>query len=124
MQDFHQLNVWRKAHSLVLDVYTASRNLPQTETMGLAANLRRSAVTIPRTIAEGTGRASDFEFANDLKRSRAAAHELEYMLLLCRDLGFLPELVHDRLLEDLLEVRRMISGLVNRLNKTPAEPLP
>jgi len=123
MQDFHQLNVWRKAHTLVLRVYKASKDLPPSETMGLAAHLRRSAVTIPRTIAEGTGRASDFEFANDLKRSRAAAHELEYILLLCRDLGFIEEPLHDELLQEVLEVRRMISGLVTRLNGTP-EPLP
>ena len=118
MQDFHQLNVWRKAHALVLRVYTASKGLPPSETMGLAAHLRRSAVTIPRSIAEGSGRNSDFEFANDLKKSQAAAHELEYILLLCRDLAFIQEPTHDELLEDVLEVRRMISGLVSRLTQT------
>lgn len=123
MQDFHQLKVWQKAHALVLRVYTASKELPPSETMGLAAHLRRSAVTIPRGIAEGSGRTSDFEFAHDLKKSQAAAHELEYILLLCRDLGFIAEPLHDELLEDVLEVRRMISGLVSRLTRTP-EQLP
>jgi four helix bundle protein len=123
MQDFHQLNVWRKAHTLVLRVYTASKELPSSETMGLAAHLRRSAVTIPRSIAEGTGRSSDFEFTHDLRKSQAAAHELEYILLLCRDLGFIAEPTHDKLLEDVLEVRRMISGLVNRLTKAE-QPAP
>jgi four helix bundle protein len=58
----------------------------------------------------------------DLKKARAAGHELEYNLLLCRDLGFMPEALHDELLEDLLEVRKMISGLVKRLG-SPPEPL-
>ena len=119
MQDFHQLTVWRKAHALVLHVYAASKELPPSENFGLVAHLRRSAVTIPRTIAEGAGKEGDFEFAADLKKTRAAAHELEYILLLCRDLGFLAEALHDELLAELMEVRRMISGLVTRLNRAP-----
>ena len=119
MQDFHQLNVWRKAHSLVLRVYTASKELPQSEHFGLVAHLRRSGVSIPRAIAEGAGRESDHEFAGDLKRARAGAHELEYILLLSKDLGFLAVPLHDELLADLVEVRRMISGLINRLQGLP-----
>ena len=72
MQDFHQLNVWKKAHSLVLRVYRASDDLPASENFGLVLNLRRSAVVIARSIAEGTGRDSDAEFATDLKKARAA----------------------------------------------------
>ncbi len=122
MQDFHQLNVWRKAHALVLRVYTASKDLPQSESFGLVAHLRRSGVNIPRAIAEGAGRESDHEFAVDLEKARAAAHELEYILLLSKDLGFLNVTLHDELLAELIEVRRMISGLVNRLQGT-AEPV-
>ncbi len=115
MQDFHQLNVWRKAHSLVLHVYTASKDLPASESFGLAPHLRRSAVTIPRSIAEGAGRDLDHDFAADLRKARAASHELEYLLLLCRDLGFFPQPLHDELLAELVEVRKMLSGLNNRL---------
>jgi len=118
MQDFHQLNVWRKAHGLVLHVYQVSNDLPPTENFGLVPHLRRSAVTIPRAIAEGAGRDFDHEFATDLKKARAAGHELEYLLLLCRDLGFFPHALHDELLAELIEVRRMMSGLNNRLTGT------
>jgi hypothetical protein len=72
MQDFHQLNVWKKAHGLVLRVYKASNDLPASENFGLVLNLRRSAATIARSIAEGTGRDSDVEFAIELKKARAA----------------------------------------------------
>ena len=112
MQDFHQLNVWKKAHGLVLRVYKASNDLPASENFGLVLNLRRSAVVIARNIAEGAGRDSDAEFAVELKKARAAGHDLEYNLLLCRDLGFLPQLLHDELTAEVVEVRKMISGLL------------
>ena len=114
MQDFHQLDVWKKAHQLVLRVYTVSQGLPASENFGLVIHLRRSAVTIARAIAEGTGRAADSEFALDLKKARAAGHELEYILLLSRDLGFISPQLHDDVKEEVLEVRRMITGLIKR----------
>ncbi len=76
MQDFHQLTVWKKAHSLVLRVYTVSNDLPASENFGLVLNLRRSAVGIARSIAEGAARDSDAEFAIELKKARASGHDL------------------------------------------------
>jgi four helix bundle protein len=122
MQDFHNLNVWRKAHALVLHVYTASKELPPSENFGLVQHLRRAATTIARTIAEGAGRDAPSEFATDLRKARAAGHELEYVFLLCRDLGFFSLTLHDELLEELVEVRRMISGLLPKLGGI-AEPI-
>ena len=122
MQDFHQLNAWKKAHGLVLRVYQAFNELPASENFGLVLNLRRSAVVIARSIAEGAGRDSDVEFATELKKARAAGHDLEYNLLLSRDLGFLEGPVHDELNAEVLEVRKMISGLVKRIS-TASETL-
>ena len=122
MQDFHNLNVWRKAHALVLHVYTASKELPASENFGLSQHLRRAATTIARTIAEGAGRDGGLESAADLRKARAAGHELEYVFLLCRDLGFFTAELHDKLLDELIEVRRMITGLLPRLNGI-AEPI-
>jgi len=122
MQDFHNLNVWRKAHSLVLHVYTVSKELPASENFGLVQHLRRAATSIARTIAEGAGRDLSAEFAADLRKARAAGHELEYVFLLCRDLGFFSAALHDELLDELVEVRRMISGLLPKLSSV-AEPL-
>lgn len=122
MQDFHQLKVWQKAHAFVLRIYSVSGQLPPSENFGLTANLRRCAVAIPRTISEGSARASGLEFIADLRRARAAANEVEYLLLLCRDLEFLPVPLHDQLLDQLIEVSKMISGLISRVSST-TEPL-
>jgi four helix bundle protein len=123
MQDFHHLNVWRKAHALVLHVYHVSTELPPSENFGLIQHLRRASVTIARAIAEGAGKDTASEFAVDLKKARAAGHELEYVFLLCRDLGFFSGKLHDELLEELIEVRKMISGLLGKFSSA-AETLP
>ena len=122
MQDFHKIKVWQKAHALVLRVYAASSQLPPSENFGLSVNLRRSATAIARFIAEGSSRDSNSEFAIDLKRARAAAHDLEYTLLLCLDLGFFPEPLHAELLDQLTEVGKMTSGLLRSI-AAPAEPV-
>jgi four helix bundle protein len=115
VQDFHQLNVWKKAHSLVLRVYSASKELPASENFGLTLHLRRSAFAIARSIAEGAGRDADSDFSTDLKKARAARHELEYTILLCHDLGFFSDSLHAEPTGEVIEVRKMISGLVKTL---------
>ncbi len=115
MQNFKELSVWKRAHQLVLRVYRVSREMPQSENFGLILNLRRSATHQATRIAEGAGRPADSEFAAELNRARAANHELEYLLLLSRDLHFLDCNLHDELAAEVIEVRKMISGLVKRL---------
>jgi four helix bundle protein len=67
VQDFHQLKVWQKAHTLVLDVYRATSGFPKDELYGLSSQMRRAAVSIPSNIAEGCGRDSQPQFANFLQ---------------------------------------------------------
>jgi four helix bundle protein len=55
MQNFQDLDVWRKAHGIVLKVYGMSKDLPQSENFGLILNLRRSAISMASRIAEGAG---------------------------------------------------------------------
>lgn len=115
VRDFRELDVWRKAHRIVLDIYHATDALPKSEVFGLTVQLRRAAVSIPTRIAEGCGRDSDVEFAACLHKARATASELEYLLLLCRDLGYLPEQKHQDLSEGVVAVRKMMSGLLRHL---------
>jgi four helix bundle protein len=120
MQDFHQLDVWKRAHHLVLRIYTVSKELPSSENFGLILHLRRAAVSIARGIAEGTGRDTNAEFAVELKKARAAGHDLEYILLLSHDLGFISDDLHADLNTEVLEVRKMLSGLIKRVTSTAA----
>ncbi len=115
MEDFKNLKVWKKAHELTLVVYQRTRAFPKDEIYGLTSQLRRSAASIGANIAEGCGRRSDAEMKRFLQIARGSASELEYHLLLARDLGFLGTSDFQRLDEKILEVQRMLASLVQRL---------
>jgi four helix bundle protein len=87
MQDFRNLLVWQKSHELVLEIYRISRDFPREELFGLTSQMRRCAVSVPSNIAEGCGRGSDPDFARFLIIAMGSCSELEYQVLLSRDLG-------------------------------------
>ena len=116
MQDFKNLVVWQKAHKATLEVYARTAVFPSEERFGLTSQLRRAAASIPANIAEGCGRDSDLDFRRFLRISTGSANEVEYFLLLARDLGLLMPDTHDELLVMVVEVRRMLIGLIRRLD--------
>lgn len=115
MKDFRDLHVWEKAHHVVLDLYRVTAEFPQAERYGLTSQMRRAAISIPSNIAEGCGRRSDADFARFLQIALGSASELECQTLLARDLGFLDGRRSHQLIEGIIEVKRMISGLLRRL---------
>ena len=119
MQDYRQLDVWKKAHRLALDTYADSAEyLGNPDGWALRDQIRRAAISIPSNIAEGAGRSSDPDFRRFLFHSLGSANELEYDLLLARDLGLLPVPLHEKRGREIAEVRRMLSGLIARLTSS------
>lgn len=116
MKDFRNLNVWQRAYQLTLDVYKATKRFPKEELYGLTSQVRRSAASIPANIAEGCGRNGDAEFGRFLHIAMGSASELEFHLLLARDLDFLDESEHGSLSTQTIEVKRMLSALILKLN--------
>ncbi len=119
MQDCRNLRVWQKAHQLTLATYAISAHLQKPDASAIRDRMFRAAISIPSNIAEGSGRGSDPDFRRFLWHSLGSCNELEYDLLLVKDLRFLPEEAHSRLSGQVEEVRRMLSGLVQSL--TPAD---
>jgi four helix bundle protein len=117
MQDFRRLDVWRKGHELVLEVYRSTTHVRERRYPGLSAQLKRASTAIPANIAEGCGHASQREFARCLQIAAASAHELHYQLVLGRDLGLLPVTVFARLEARTDQVKRMLSGLTSRVRR-------
>ena len=111
MQDFRNLKVWEKAHTLTLDVYKASKSFPREEMYGLTSQVRRASVSIGANIAEGSCRKGDAEFARFLQMAAGSASEVEYHLLLARDLEFLEVADYERLSDEAVEVKRMLASL-------------
>ena len=115
MKDFRSVDVWKKSHQLVLAVYKASAGFPSRELYGLSSQVRRAASSIPANIAEGCGRGSDRDFARFLQIAMGSASELEYHLILARDLGFLDAVQQDALEQATTEVKRMLTGFMKKL---------
>ena len=112
MQDYRKLQVWQKSHRLALAVYAISAYLKHPDAWPLRDQLFRAAISIPSNIAEGSWRGSDPDFRRFLWHSMGSCNELEYDLLLTRDLSFLPGPVHQSLSKQLEEVRRMLTGFI------------
>ena len=115
MRDFREIKVWEKAHVLTLEVYKASSRFPREETYGLTSQLRRSSSSIPANIAEGFGRGGNAELARFLQIGMGSACELEYHVLLAKDLDFLTLNRYEHLQERVVEVKRMLGALLSKV---------
>src|SRR5215218_7111292 len=89
VRNFRELKVWEKGHELTPALNKATAGFPQEELYGLRSQIRRSCVSVPANIAEGCGRGSDADLARFLQMAAGSASELEYHLLLAKQLNML-----------------------------------
>jgi four helix bundle protein len=122
MRDFRELLVWQKAHALTLDVYRATKSFPREELYSLTNQIRRAAISIGANIAEGAGKNSRAEFARYLQIALGSASELEYHLLLSRDLEYLPPEKCLILSKQVVETKKMLVGFTQYLGERGTRP--
>ena len=116
MRDFRQLKVWEKAHALTLGIYRATAAFPREEVYGITSQMRRCSASMGANIAEGCGRTGNGDFHRFLNIAAGSAAELEYFLLLARDLAFMPVKSYGTLQEDVREVQRMLASLLRKVD--------
>ena len=114
MQDFRTLRVWQASHEITQSVYRVTRPFPREERYGLTSQLRRAAVSVPANIAEGCGRFTTRDAAKFFQVAMGSASELQYHLLLARDLSLLSKDIHSDLDRAVGNVKRMRAGLLGR----------
>ncbi len=114
MQDFRNLEVWKKAHELAMDVQKTLGRAKRID-VSTRAQISRAANSIAANIVEGCGKSSRNELARYSDFSIGSSSELEYWLLLTHDLGQLPAKDHARLTENTVQVRKMLFGLRNAI---------
>ena len=110
MQDYRQINVWKKSHKLALAIYKLTEAFPSSEKYGLISQVRRSAYSIPMNIAEGRSKNSEKEFARFLDIALGSAGELDYQLLLAKDLGLIDSNCYSEYYSELTEIRKMLNA--------------
>ena len=106
---YRDLDVWKKARSLVKEVYLVTRNFPKDEMYGL---MSRSAVSIPSNIAEGYGRQFKKETIQFLHIARGSLFELETQFFIASDLTFIDEEYLEKILPQLDECKKLLNGLI------------
>lgn len=115
MKDYRKLVVWQKAHQLTLDVYQVVADFPKDELYGLVSQMKRSAASIPTNIAEGCGRDSEPDFRRFLIMAFGSANELEYQIILSKDLQFLDTDKSLLILDRIEEIKKMLNSLIGKL---------
>ena len=119
--DYRDLVRWQKAMALASATYRATRRLPREEAFGLTSQIRRSAVSVPSNLAEGSARRTSRDFLAFLHVARGSLAELHTQLLIARDAGYFNE-ADLRLLEPLIdEVGRLLNAVIQGLNRRMSE---
>jgi four helix bundle protein len=115
VQDYKELLVWQKAHAMVISIYKCINGFPKEETYNLMSQLRRAATSIPSNIAEGTGRYTQKDFASFLQNALGSTHEVEYLLILSKDLAYINLEDFNSLSGNINEIKAMLISLIKKV---------
>lgn len=117
MQDFHFLQIWQKSHELTLHIYSATcKYFPKEELFALTTQIRRASSSIACNISEGCGRKSNADFSHFLQIAIGSCSEVEYQILLAKDLGYIESSLFESLTEEVVSLRKMIINFQKKLN--------
>jgi four helix bundle protein len=112
MRHFSELNTWKSAHQMVLDIYRVCEAFPKKELFGITAQMTRAAISVTSNIAEGFGRRTYKDKIHFYYISKGSLLELENQLILAKDLGYVPIPSHDALRLRIEDVLRLLNALL------------
>ena len=115
MRDYKKYQVWQLGHEVTLTIYKITQDFPTEEKFGVISQMRRAAYSVPSNISEGCGRESDVEFKRYLTIARGSAAELEYFLILSKDLGLIESATFDSLFDKVNQMKRSLNNLINKI---------
>jgi four helix bundle protein len=118
VSDFRKLLVWRKAHELAIRAHQVAAGIRGSRNAALRNQIVRAAMSIPANIVEGSGQESRRKFARFLGYAANSANELEFHLLIARDIHAISLTDFAALRRRTVEVRKMLRGLTKRVRMT------
>ena len=116
-RDHRKLRVFHLSHQLILAIYKETARFPRDEWFGLRAQIRRAAVSVACNIVEGNARRTTAEYVNFLNIARASASELEYLIGLATELGYLERQTGTPLIRSCNDVIPQIEMLLRRMER-------
>jgi len=117
MKPHQNLEVWKKSFEFVKQMYSLTAVFPPEEKYGLTSQIRRASVSIPVNIAEGSARRSDKELMQFLYISLGSASEVDTLLLLSRDLGFIEPMICESAISELDSICKLLIGFINMVKR-------
>ncbi len=112
MKTHKNLDVWNKSIQLVTDIYMITKDFPREELYGLTNQIRRSAVSIPSNISEGSARKGPKEYIQFLYIALGSKNELETQVIIAFNLDFISLEQQEELLLKIENIGKMLSGLI------------
>jgi four helix bundle protein len=116
IKNFRDLDVWRLAMEIVVDIYEYTKIFPKEEVYGLVSQMRRAAISIPSNIAEGFNRYHNKEYRQFLYVALGSCAELETQIEAGLLLGYITQTRRDKMIEKLDHESRMLRNLIKRLS--------
>lgn len=118
IKNFEELDSWKKARELASYVYSLTRKEKFSRDFGLRDQIQRASGSIMHNIAEGFEAGYNAEFVRFLKMARRSAGEVQSELYLALDADYINESELKKAYELTIEIKKLINGLINYLNKT------
>ncbi|WP_273275514.1 four helix bundle protein [Maribacter polysiphoniae] len=115
MRDYKKYTIWQLGHEITLDIYKLSKDLPKEERYEIISQIKRASYSIPSNIAEGCGRETDKEFKHFLIIARGSTTELEYFLILIRDLKYIDNQTFESLNNKVNKLGKNLTSLINKI---------
>ena len=113
VQRVEDLEVFRRAYRLSLEVHRASLELPRIEQFALADQVRRATKSICANLVEGFAKQgySAAEYRRYLLMALGSSDEVQLWLRYCIDLGYVEEVTGGKWIDGYVEISRMLRGL-------------
>ena len=116
-RNFRNIKAWQHADNLAVSVYSKTKSFPREELYGITSQLRRASVSVPTNIAEGANREHNKEYLNFLYVARGSIAEIEYLLHLSKQLGYLNDDEYKKLENLRKEAAKTLHGLITAVKK-------
>jgi four helix bundle protein len=116
MRDYKKLEVWNKAYTLGITIYSVTKTFPKEEIYGLTSQMRRASLSIPLNIAEGSRKSTEKDFKSFLHIAYGSCAELEVQVMYAKDFDYISLETSTLLLESISQVSRMLNSFIKALS--------
>ena len=115
MRNFRDLEVWNLSRGFVKEIYFLMKTMPDEEKFGLTSQIKRSVISIPSNITEGSVKKSNRDFSRFLEISLGSCYELETQLILCSDVELIMDEIIAEKIISLQTIEKKITSFINYL---------